>query len=721
MNNSLDYITSQTQLPKKSVENTVRLLNEDATIPFISRYRKELTGNLDEVQIGDIVKFKEQFEAVEKRKLAILKSLEEQGVLTAELQKKIEEATDLITLEDLYLPYKKKRKTKADTARENGLEPLAKIIMAQTRSFNNSEISSLASRYFKGEINSEEKALEGARHIIAEWINERTDIRNMLRNQLERFAVISTKVVKKFESDEKAQKFRDYFEWNEALNKIPSHRLLAILRATSEGFIRLKIDPDMHRDDNFGILSKIEKRVIKSNDAASKQIKLAIEDSYKRLLFPALSNEALSAAKEKADETAINVFAKNLKQLLLGSPLGEKRVLAIDPGFRSGCKVVCLDAQGGLEYNETIYPHAPKNDMKGAMKKISSLADAHKIEAIAIGNGTASRETEQFIKRIHFKNPIQVFVVSEAGASIYSASKIARDEFPNYDVTVRGSVSIGRRLQDPLAELVKIDAKSIGVGQYQHDVDQSKLNSSLDTSVELCVNSVGVNINTASVPLLSYVSGIGPKLAENVVNYREENGAFTSRKDIMNVPRLGGKAFEQAAGFLRIKNGKNPLDDSSVHPESYSVVSKMAKDEGVKVSELIGNKTLLQKINLENYITEKVGLPTLKDIIKELEKPGLDIREEAKVFTFNQNIKNITDLHEGQLLPGIVNNITNFGCFVDIGIKESGLIHVSNLSDSFVKDVNEHVHLQEQIVVKVLDVDVDRKRIQLKLHQLQKN
>jgi uncharacterized protein len=610
----------------------------------------------------------------------------------------------------LYLPYKKKRKTKADTARENGLEPLAKIIMSQ----NASDISSIALKYVNGEVNSEEEALEGARHIIAEWINERTDIRNMLRKQLERFAVISTKVVKKFEEDEKAQKFRDYFDWNEALNKIPSHRLLAILRAASEGFIRNKIEIDDEK-----ALFKMEERIIKSNDAASKQIKIAIEDSYKRLLFPALSNEILTAAKEKADETAINVFAKNLKQLLLGSPLGEKRVLAIDPGFRTGCKVVCLDAQGNLHHNETIFPHPPKNDTSTAMKKISSLADAHKIEAIAIGNGTASRETEQFIKRIQFKNPIQVFVVSEAGASIYSASKIARDEFPNYDVTVRGAVSIGRRLQDPLAELVKIDPKSIGVGQYQHDVDQTKLKNSLDTSVELCVNSVGVNINTASVPLLSYVSGIGSKLAENIVNYREENGAFNSREELKKVPRLGEKAFEQAAGFLRIKNGENPLDDSSVHPESYSIVSKMAKDAGVKIPELIGNKTLLQKIDLQKYISENSGLPTLKDIVKELEKPGLDIREEAKVFTFNQNIKTISDLREGQLLPGIVNNITNFGAFVDVGIKESGLVHVSNLSDSFVKDVNEHVHLHQQVVVKVLDVDVERKRIQLKLHQLE--
>jgi uncharacterized protein len=711
----ITYIISQTQLPKKSVENTVQLLNEDCTIPFISRYRKELTGNLDEVQIGEIVKFKEQFEVLEKRKAAILKVLEEQEVLTPELEKKIEEVADLLALEDLYLPFKKKRKTKADTAREKGLEPLAKILMSQSRNLGSSDISSLALKYTSSEVNSEEEALEGARHIIAEWINERTDIRSMLRRELERNAIISTQVVKKLEDDEKAHKFKDYFEWNESLSRIPSHRLLAILRATSEGFIRQKIGIDDEK-----ALARIEERVIKSNDAASKQIKLAIEDSYKRLLFPALANEALSIAKEKADETAIKVFTNSLKQLLLGSPLGEKRVLAIDPGFRSGCKVVCLDAQGSLLHNETIFPHPPKSDALGAMRKISSLADAYKIDAIAIGNGTASRETEQFVKKVHFKNPIQVFIVSEAGASIYSASKIARDEFPNYDVTVRGSVSIGRRLQDPLSELVKIDARSIGVGQYQHDVDQTKLQKSLDSTVEFCVNAVGTNINTASVPLLSYVSGIGPKLAENIVNYRDKNGAFTSRSEIKKVPRLGEKAFEQAAGFLRIRNGKNPLDDSSVHPESYSVVSKMAKDEGLKISELIGNKALLQKIDLSKYVNEKVGLPTLKDIIGELEKPGLDIREEAKVFTFNQNIKSITDLKEGQLLPGIVNNITNFGCFVDIGIKESGLIHVSNLSDSFVKDVNEHVHLHQQIVVKVLDVDVERKRIQLKLHKLNK-
>jgi uncharacterized protein len=708
MNSLLKYIASHTQLPAESIKNTVQLLEEDCTIPFISRYRKERTGNLDEVQIGDIVTFKQQFEILEKRKVAILKAIEEQGELSAELQKKINEALDLISLEDLYLPYKKKRKTKADTARKNGLEPLAKIIMSQ----NAQDLSSIALKYVKGDVVSEENALEGARHIIAEWVNERPDIRNTLRNQLERFAVISTKVVKSNVADEKAQKFRDYFDWNESLSRIPSHRLLAILRATSEGFIRLKIEIDDEK-----AISKIEDRIIKSNNECTQQIKVGIEDAYKRLLFPALSNEILNITKEKADETAINVFAKNLKQLLLGSPLGEKRVLAIDPGFKSGCKIVCLDEQGGLMHNETIYPHPPKNDAIGAIKKISTLVDAYKVDAIAIGNGTAFRETEAIIRKIRFNKDIQVFVVSEAGASIYSASKIARDEFPNYDVTVRGSVSIGRRLQDPLAELVKIDAKSIGVGQYQHDVDQTKLNSSLDGVVENCVNAVGVNINTASIPLLSYVSGIGPKLAENIVTYRDKQGPFSSRNDIKKVPRLGGKAFEQGAGFLKIKGAKNPLDDSSVHPESYTIVEKMAKDEGVAVSEIIGNTTMLQKIKLEKYSTENVGLPTLKDIIKELEKPGLDIREEAKVFTFNQNIKTITDLQEGQLLPGIVNNITNFGCFVDVGIKESGLIHVSNLSDTFVSDVSAHVHLHQQIIVKVLEVDVDRKRIQLKLHK----
>ena len=703
----IQYIFQKTQIKESCISNTVQLLNEDCTVPFISRYRKERTGNLDEVEIGDIVKYKAQFEELEKRKITILKALDEQEVLTVELKQKIEATNDLTTLEDIYLPFKKKRKTKAETARKNGLEPLAKIIMSQRAT----DIESIATKYLNTEVETEELALVGARFIIAEWINERTDIRNNIRYQLEKFAVITTKVVKAKTDDEKAQKYRDYFNWSESLNRCPSHRFLAILRAEKEGFVRVKIEIDNDR-----ALDKMEDRIIRSNNECSDQIKLAIQDSFKRLLFPALSNELLNSAKDKADDSAIRVFAKNLKQLLLGAPLGEKTILAIDPGFRSGCKVVCLNAQGGLEYNETIYPHAPKNDSIGAMKKINSLIDAYKIEAIAIGNGTASRETEQLIRKMRFNKDVAIFVVSEAGASIYSASKIARDEFPNYDVTVRGSVSIGRRLADPLAELVKIDAKSIGVGQYQHDVDQTKLNNTLDSVVESCVNVVGVNINTASVSLLSYVSGIGPKLAENIVCYRTENGAFSSRNEIKKVARLGNKAFEQGAGFLRIKNAKNPLDDSAVHPESYTVISKIAKDEKCKVADLIGNVAVLKSIELEKYCTSTIGLPTLKDIIRELEKPGLDPRETAKVFTFNHNIRTINDLREGQLLPGIVNNVTNFGCFVDIGIKESGLVHVSNLADKFMSDVSEIVSLHQQVIVKVLEVDVARKRIQLSMN-----
>jgi uncharacterized protein len=702
----LPYIIQQTQLPSKSIENTIILLNEDATIPFISRYRKEMTGNLDEIQIGEIVKFKALFEALEKRKKAILKVLEELQVLTSELEQKVLRTRDLISLEDIYLPFKKKRKTKAETARLQGLEPLAKMIMSQ----HVNDLKHTASKYTSNKVDTIEDALEGARFIIAEWINERTDIRNNIRQQLARFAIISSKIIKSKINEEKAQKFKDYFDWQESLNRIPSHRLLAILRAENEGFIRLKIEID-----SDSAIQKIADKIIRTQNTCAPQIQLAIKDAFKRLLFPSLSNEALTIAKEKADEAAILVFSKNLKQLLLGAPLGEKRVLAIDPGFKSGCKVVCLNAQGVLEHNETIFPHAPQNQSIEAIKKINFLVNTYKIEAIAIGNGTASRETEQLIKKIQFTNNIDVFVVSEAGASIYSASKIARDEFPNYDVTVRGSVSIGRRLQDPLAELVKIDAKSIGVGQYQHDVDQIKLKQSLDNTVESCVNKIGVNINTASEPLLSSVSGIGPKIAENIVNYRNENGSFTSRISIKKVPRLGGKAFEQAAGFLRIKNGENPLDDAAVHPERYALVSKIAKDLKKNISELIGNKEIIQKIPLEKYSTESIGLLTLKDIIRELEKPGLDPRAKAKMFSFDQNIKTISDLRTGQILPGIVNNITNFGCFVDIGTKESGLIHVSNLSDTFVKDVNAIVTLQQQIMVKVLEVDVVRKRIQLAL------
>ncbi|WP_233882985.1 Tex family protein [Tenacibaculum piscium] len=703
----INYIISRCQISLKSIQSTIELLNEDCTIPFIARYRKEKTGNLDEVEIGLIVELKEAFEILEKRKKTIIKAIEEQGALTDELKNKIDKTENITALEDMYLPYKKKRKTKAETARKNGLEPLAKMILSQR--INDLEFT--ASKYKNNEVLSEEKALEGARHIISEWINERTDVRNNIRKELARFSVINTKVLKTKKEEENAQKFKDYFDWSESFNRIPSHRFLAILRAEKEGFIRIKIDIDNER-----AIQKIENSVIRSQNNCSQQIELAIADAYKRLLLPALTNEAMVIAKEKADESAITVFTKNLQQLLLSAPLGEKRILAIDPGFRSGCKIVCLNKQGDLLQNETIYPHAPQHKSDEAIQKISALAKKHNIEAIAIGNGTASRETEQFIKKIAFKNNISVFVISEAGASIYSASKIARDEFPDYDITVRGAISIGRRLADPLAELVKIDAKSIGVGQYQHDVEQGKLKKSLDTVVEHCVNKVGVNINTASVSLLSAVSGIGIKLAENIVNYRNENGAFKNRTAIKKVPRLGGKAFEQSAGFLRIKNGDNPLDNSAVHPERYALVKQMAKDSGNKIIDLIGNNSVLKQLKLQQYITDSYGLPTLQDIVKELEKPGLDPREKAKEFSFNEHVKTIDDLKTGMILPGIINNITNFGCFVDIGIKESGLVHVSNLSNTFVKDINEHVTLNQHVQVKVLEVDVTRKRIQLSMN-----
>lgn len=703
----ISFIYKNTALPLRSIENTVQLLNDDCTIPFISRYRKELTGNLDEVQIADIQKYKKLFEDLEARKITILKSLEEQQVLTDELQQKITNCDNLIDLEDIYLPYKKKRKTKADTARENGLEPLAKIIMAQ----NNNDIEFIASKYLNETVANEDEAKEGARHIIAEWMNEHLGVRNRLRNLFARKATITSKVVKTKKEDEDAQKYADYFDWSEALHRCPSHRLLAMLRSAQEKIVKIDITIESEEAIQY-----IHEKFIKANNECSNQIKMAADDAFKRLLAPALSNEALNNAKEKADETAIKVFANNLRQLLLSPPLGEKTILAIDPGFRSGCKVVCLNRQGDLLHNETIYPHPPQNESTMAMKKINSLVEAYKIEAIAIGNGTASRETEQLIKRMRFTSDIQVFVVNEAGASVYSASKIARDEFPNYDVTVRGSVSIGRRLADPLAELVKIDPKSIGVGQYQHDVNQTKLQEELDNVLMSCVNSVGVNINTASKPLLSSVSGIGEKLASTIIEYRSENGAFKSRNEIKKVKRLGEKAFEQGAAFLRIVGAENPLDNSAVHPESYGIVAQMAKDLKVKVADLIGNKELLSTIQLKNYCTDSVGIPTLTDIVKELEKPGLDPRKKAKIFEFDPTISTIKDLKIGQILPGIINNITNFGCFVDIGIKESGLVHISNLSNQFVTDINQVVSLQQHVKVKVLEVDIDRKRIQLSMN-----
>ena len=699
-----EFIKKTLNLPGKNIDATLKLFAEDCTIPFISRYRKDATGNLDEVQIEEIYKLKKHFEEIIKRKESILKSINEQDALTHNLKQKIEQSFDISELEDLYLPFRKKRKTKADAAKEKGLEPLAKAITQQ----NIRDLEVYASKFLNAQVESEEEALQGARDIIAEWINENIFVRNNLRRLFQRKARISSQVVKDKKTDENAQKFAQYFDWEETLHKIPSHRLLAMLRAESEGFVKTKISIDKEE-----ALDLIENALITSNNECAEQISLAIKDSYKRLLEPAISNEILQEAKEKADQKAIAIFSENLRQLLLAPPLGEKRILAIDPGFKSGCKVVCLDEKGDLLHNETIYPHAPQNETGMAMKKIRSLVNSFNIDAISIGNGTASRETEFFIKKIAFEKPPQVFVVSEAGASVYSASKIARDEFPSFDVTVRGAISIGRRLSDPLAELVKIDAKSIGVGQYQHDVDQTQLKNELDSTVMKCVNSVGINLNTASKSLLSYVSGIGEKMAENIVKYRAENGAFKGRKELKKVPRLGEKAYQQAAAFIRISNGKNPLDNSAVHPEAYAIVEKMAKDLGLKTEDLIANNEKIRSIKAENYITETVGIIGVKDILKELEKPGLDPRKTAKIFEFDASVKSIKDLKPGMILPGIVNNISAFGCFVDVGIKESGLVHISQLKDGFVSDVNEVVKLHQQVQVKVTEVDEARKRIQL--------
>ncbi|MBC7438571.1 MAG: RNA-binding transcriptional accessory protein [Flavobacterium sp.] len=698
------FISKTVSTASINIQNTVQLLQEDCTIPFISRYRKDKTGNLDEVQIEQIAKLQKEYEVIVKRKKAILKSIEEQNALTPELNIKILDSYDLQEIEDFYLPYKKKKKTKADVARENRLEPLAKIIMAQ----NNDNVDFLATKYLNENVINEDAALQGARDIIAEWINENIYVRKQLRRLFQRKAIITTKVVKTKKDDAEAQKFNQYFDWSESLTKAPSHRLLAMLRAENQGFIKFKVEVEI--DEAYDIIDEL---VLKGNNKTTPHIQLAIEDSYKRLLNPAIPNEALQEAKAKADANSIQVFANNLGQLLLAPPLGEKRILAIDPGFRSGCKVVCLDEKGDLLYNENIYPHPPQNETAMAMKKIRSMVNAYQIDAISIGNGTASRETEFFIKKIVFDKPVQVFIVSEAGASVYSASKIAREEFPNYDVTVRSSVSIGRRLSDPLAELVKIDPKAIGVGQYQHDVDQTKLKEELDNTVIRCVNSVGININTASKHLLSYVSGIGEKLAENIVQYRSENGPFEDRKQLKKVPRLGEKAYQQGVAFIRISNAKNPLDNSAVHPEAYSIVEKMAKDLKLSVNDLIAYAAKTALIKSENYVTPEIGILGIKDIIKELEKPGLDPRKSAKVFEFDPNVKTIKDLRTGMIVPGIVNNITNFGCFVDIGVKESGLVHISQLKAGFVNDVNEVVKLHQHVTVKVTEIDEDRKRIQL--------
>lgn len=695
-------IAKNLNLREQQVANTLRLLSDGATIPFISRYRKEMTGELNEVEIQEIQIQFEKLTELEKRKDAILKSIEEQGKLTPELKKRIQECQSLTEVEDIYLPYKPKRRTRAEIAREKGLEPLAKILMRQEER----DPENRALGFVKGDVNNVEEALQGAKDIIAEWVNENEQTRDRVRKCFQHEAQISSKLVKGKEKE--AEKYQNYFDTEEPLRRCTSHRLLAMRRGEKEGFLRINIAPD---EEN--VLERIKRQYLKGHTLSSQLVEEAIEDAYKRLLKPSIETEFANSSKEKADEEAIKVFAENLRQLLLASPLGEKRVLSIDPGYRTGCKVVCLDAQGNLLHNETIYPHPPQNEYAQSMSKIAKLVEAYKVEAIAIGNGTAGRETEQFVQSIKFDHPVQVFVVSESGASVYSASAIAREEFPDYDVTVRGAVSIGRRLMDPLAELVKIDPKSIGVGQYQHDVDQTKLKKSLDQTVINSVNQVGVNLNTASKHLLTYISGLGPQLAQNIVEYRAANGAFKSRDELKKVPRLGSKAYEQCAGFLRITEAENPLDNTAVHPESYGIVKKMANNLHCTISELLRNKEIRNQIDLNQYITEGVGLPTLKDIMTELEKPGRDCRQTIKVFEFDPTLKTIEDVKVGIEYPAIVTNITNFGVFADLGIKVNGLIHVSQLSDHFVSNPADVVSLHQQIMVKVLSVDLERKRIQL--------
>lgn len=703
-------IAAAMKLQEHRVENTLKLLQGGATIPFISRYRKEATGGMDEVQISEINDRYEKLCELAKRKETIISTIEEQGKMTAELRSRIDNCWDSTELEDIYLPFKPKRKTRAEAARQKGLEPLAIILMMQRE--NN--LMAKTAQFVKGEVKDEEDALKGARDIIAEQVNEDERARNQVRNIFTRQAIISAKVVKGKEKEEDAAKYRDYFDFSEPLKRCTSHRLLAIRRGEAEGILKVTISPE--EDDEC--TDRLERQFVRGNGECSSQVTEAVKDAYKRLLKPAIETEFSALSKEKADEEAIRVFAENLRQLLLAPPLGQKRVMGIDPGFRTGCKVVCLDAQGTLLHNEAIYPHPPKSEEALAAKKIVKLVEQYKIEAIAIGNGTASRETERFVTSQRYDREVQVFVVSEDGASIYSASKTAREEFPDYDVTVRGAVSIGRRLMDPLAELVKIDAKSIGVGQYQHDVDQTKLKESLDRTVESCVNLVGVNLNTASKHLLTYVSGLGPSLAQNIVDYRTENGPFASRKELLKVPRMGAKAFEQCAGFLRIPGANNPLDNSAVHPESYAIVEKMAKDMKCTVADLIKDKELRAKIDIKKYVTDTVGLPTLNDIMKELDKPGRDPRQQIQVFEFDKDVKTLDDLREGMELPGIVTNITNFGCFVDIGIKENGLVHISQLADKFVSDPTTVVSIHQHVRVRVLGIDHERKRVQLTMKRM---
>ena len=699
-------IAAELKLPAHRIANTLKLLQGGATIPFISRYRKEATGGLDEVQIGDIQTRYEKLCELSKRKETVLSTIEEQGKLTPELKARISACWSATELEDIYLPFKPKRKTRAEAARAKGLEPLALLLMMQKE--NN--LAAKVRNFVKGEVKDEEDALKGARDILAEQISEDERSRNLMRNQFQRQALIQSKVVKGKEAEEASAKYRDYFDFCEPLKKCSSHRLLALRRGESEGVLKVNIFPE----DEDMCNERLQRLFVRANNECAHQVEEALTDAYKRLLKPAIETEFAALSKEKADEEAIRVFAENLRQLLLAPPLGQKRVMGIDPGFRTGCKVVCLDAQGTLLHNEAIYPHPPKSEYAQAARKIVKLVEQYKIEAIAIGNGTASRETEQFVTSQRYDREVQVFVVSEDGASIYSASKTAREEFPDYDVTV----SIGRRLMDPLAELVKIDAKSIGVGQYQHDVDQTKLKASLDQTVESCVNLVGVNVNTASKHLLTYVSGLGPTLAQNIVDYRTENGPFESRRQLLKVPRMGAKAYEQCAGFLRIPQAKNPLDNSAVHPESYPIVEQMAKDLNCTVADLIKDKEFRSKIDLKKYVTDTVGLPTLTDILQELDKPGRDPRQKIQVFEFDKNVRTLDDLQEGMELPGIVTNITNFGCFVDIGIKENGLVHVSQLADRFVSNPADVVRIHQHVRVKVMSIDHERKRIQLTMKGL---
>ena len=708
-NRNILLVAKKLGLHEWQVENTIRLMDGGATIPFISRYRKEMTGSLDEVQLMHIKEEYDRLKELDARKEAVIKSIEEQEKMTPELRKRIDDSVSMAELEDIYLPYRPKRRTRATIAKEKGLEPLAVIVMDQK--LNDPSIK--AEEFLNDDVTTVEDALAGASDIIAEWINEDETARKKLRYLFEKEAFIYSKVVKGKEAE--GIKYSDYYDWSEPLRRCPSHRLLAMRRGEEEGFLRLSVEPI---EENA--LEMLDSIFIKGKNKSSDIVAGAVKDSWKRLLSSSMETEFRNISKEKADIEAITVFAENLRQLLLGSPLGEKNVLAIDPGFRTGCKVVCLDRQGNFIHNETIYPHPPQNETAMSIKKILSLVNAYKIEAIAIGNGTASRETEDFIKWVKFDTDIQVFVVSEAGASIYSASKTARDEFPDYDVTVRGAISIGRRLMDPLAELVKIDPKSIGVGQYQHDVDQPKLQKSLDDVVMSCVNAVGVEVNTASKHLLTYVSGLGPQLAQNIVDYRTENGPFKARKELLKVKRMGEKAFEQSAGFLRIRNAENPLDSSAVHPESYHVVEKMSKDLGCDVTELIKDETKRKDIKLDRYVTPVTGLPTLKDILDELSKPGRDPRSKIKEFSF-ADVHTMEDLSEGMIVPGIVTNITKFGAFVDIGIKQDGLVHISNMSRTYITDPSTVVKLHQHVMVKVLAVDIERKRIQLSMKDVDVN